>query len=87
MRHCHVKCSNSDLDFGVAFWDGHPPSNVHATRRMMADVLNSSARSLVRYAARFPSVVQGRPLGLDGCLRASNVFTKRARTRPAVSKY
>ena len=22
-RHCHVKCSNLDLDSGVAFWDGH----------------------------------------------------------------
>ena len=21
--HCHVKCSNLDLDSGVAFWDGH----------------------------------------------------------------
>ena len=35
MALCHVKCSNLDLDSGVAFWDGHhllqtpPPSTGH----------------------------------------------------------
>ena len=39
--HCHVKCSNRDLDSGVAFWDGHHllqtsplSTGNHSTRRL-----------------------------------------------------